>query len=95
MTGVARAAAEAGITHLFTSEPTTRVDTVAGVTVIGRYSIRSWTSAAVAAGLASGDALPRFRQWGKLKAMKGARLVGGPAYLWFRNFYWNRLRRGG
>lgn len=89
---VARAAAQAGLTHLFNSEPTSTVTSVDGCEVLGRYSIRSWTSAAEAARLAEGRVGPRLKQWGKLKAMKTARFVGGPAYLWFRNFYWERIR---
>ncbi|MEZ5856719.1 MAG: polysaccharide deacetylase family protein [Hyphomicrobiaceae bacterium] len=52
---VAVAAGAAGITHLFTSEPTRRLWRIGAVTLIGRYSVVDTTSLDEVARLASGD----------------------------------------
>lgn len=78
---VARAAAQAGIRLLFTSEPTVRSQQVAGCTVAGRFSIQRTTSSSVVAALVGANPLYRLRQgyaWGAKKAMKR---VGGEFYL--------------
>jgi hypothetical protein len=82
---VARAAAAAGIATLFTSEPTTRVSTVDGCRVLGRYSILKGTPATTAAALAAGRLGPRTRQLAWWTAKKVAKRSGGGAY--------ERLRR--
>jgi peptidoglycan/xylan/chitin deacetylase (PgdA/CDA1 family) len=82
---VAEAAAEAGLTQLFNSEPTMRASTVGGLTVLGRYTIYRGMSARSAAALAVGRWWPRMRQavlWSMKKAAKG---VGGQAYLRLRH----------
>jgi peptidoglycan/xylan/chitin deacetylase (PgdA/CDA1 family) len=81
---VAAAAAAAGLTALFTSEPTARCRVVAGCVVIGRYAVRRRTPAAVAARIASGDIGPRLWQWCFWNAKKAAKLMGGEAYLALR-----------
>lgn len=90
---VGRAAAAAGIRFLFTSEPTTAVHRVGDCLVLGRYSIRAWTPAQTAARIAEGHLLPRLRQWSTGKSLRLARMLGGSAYLRFRNFYWARIAR--
>jgi len=55
---VARAAAEAGLRTLFTSEPTTSVDSEAGCTVLGRFTIRHGDSPELAQQIE--EALARF-----------------------------------
>jgi peptidoglycan/xylan/chitin deacetylase (PgdA/CDA1 family) len=77
---VAAAAAAAGLTALFTSEPTARCDVVDGCLVIGRYVLRRGASPAVAAALASGKRFVRLRQqwlWNLKKILKA---VGGDLY---------------
>src|SRR2546428_1812747 len=81
---VAEAAAVAGITALFTSEPTSRCRQVDGCLVVGRYSVRRGTPARVAAALASGRLLPRLAQLCFWDCKKLAKAVGGGRYLALR-----------
>lgn len=77
---VAQAAAQSGITTLFTSEPTASVSVVDGCAVLGRYVIQRWTSPETAAAIASDKIAPRLRQtifWNAKKALKA---VGGNYY---------------
>lgn len=78
---VARSAAHAGLTTLFTSEPTVRVARIDGCLIFGRYAIQRGDSAAKAAALAAGRWFPRARQsaWWQLK--KVAKRLAGGAYL--------------
>src|SRR6185503_2797379 len=59
---VAEAAAKAGITRLFTSEPTRESRHAFGVTLTGRFTIQRWATAETAAALAAGAWLPCARQ---------------------------------
>ncbi|MCU1385741.1 MAG: hypothetical protein JWL71_4438 [Acidobacteria bacterium] len=88
---VAEAAAKAGITRLFTSEPTKEPRNASGVTLVGRFAIRRWTTAAAAAGLASGEWLPCARQSLLWNAKKLTKRVGGERYLQLRKLL---LRHG-
>jgi peptidoglycan/xylan/chitin deacetylase (PgdA/CDA1 family) len=92
---VAEAAAEAGIRVLFNSEPTTRLATVGGCLVVGRYTVYRGTSARAAAALAAGRRLPRWRQafWWNVK--KAAKAVGGRTYLALRERLLRRAYVGG
>jgi peptidoglycan/xylan/chitin deacetylase (PgdA/CDA1 family) len=83
---VAEAAACAGITHLFTSEPTARSRHAFGLTLLGRFTIQKWTTAATVAGLACGDWLPRARQAVVWNAKKLSKRVGGERYLKVRRW---------
>jgi len=81
---VARAAAEAGYSALFTSEPTPLPREAYGVTLIGRFAIRRSTTAARAAALAAGRLFPRAQEallWNAKKLMKQ---LGGERYLTLR-----------
>jgi peptidoglycan/xylan/chitin deacetylase (PgdA/CDA1 family) len=81
---VARAAAQAGYTGLFTSEPTPSARVAHGVTLIGRFAIRRSTTAARAAALASGRFGPCAQEaliWNAKKLMKR---LGGQRYLTLR-----------
>src|SRR2546428_9627226 len=78
---VAEAAAVAGITALFTSEPTSRCRQVDGCLVVGRYSVRRGTPARVAAALASGRLLPRLPPPCFWNCKKLAKALGGARYL--------------
>ncbi len=82
--GVALAAAEAGLTTLYTSEPTTAEWAVAGCRVRGRYTVYRGTPAATAAALAAGRFLPRFRQALLWQLRKAAKAAGGGLYLRLR-----------
>src|SRR5262245_25376167 len=81
---VAEAAAATKIEILFTSEPTTRCARVENCMVIGRYAIQRWMSPAVAAGMASGQIAPRFRQWLWWEIKKIIKTLGGAYYLRLR-----------
>jgi len=78
---VAEAAARAGVTRLFTSEPTERVEEVEGCLVFGRYGVQRWTTPEAVAGIVKGDFLPRRRQQLVWSAKKLTKRVGGEYYL--------------
>ena len=81
---VAEAAATSGITWLFTSEPTAETCDAFGLTLIGRFAIQRWTSAATAAALAAGEWLPCARQAVIWNAKKISKRLGGERYLQVR-----------
>jgi peptidoglycan/xylan/chitin deacetylase (PgdA/CDA1 family) len=76
---VGRAAAEAGVKALFTSEPVVSTRTVDGCLIFGRYSILQQTPAATAAGLVS-SRLPRARQLISWNTKKAAKTMLGDRY---------------
>jgi peptidoglycan/xylan/chitin deacetylase (PgdA/CDA1 family) len=90
---VAETAGAVGITHLFNSEPTTRVVTVDDCQVIGRYSIYRGMTAAQAAALASGSRAALLQQAVAWKLKKALKAVGGRAYLGVRKMVLDRLYR--
>ena len=79
-TEVAASAAEAGIEVLFTSEPISRVYSVEGCTVIGRYAIRGTDSADATAALAAGSPVACASRWLGWNSRKAARRVLGKGY---------------
>jgi peptidoglycan/xylan/chitin deacetylase (PgdA/CDA1 family) len=81
---VAAAAAEAGFTDLFTSEPTTITRHAFGLALQGRFTIRSWTTARTAAALSAGDYLPRTQQALAWNVKKLGKQLGGERYLTIR-----------
>jgi len=81
---VAEAAARAGITTLFTSEPTRERRHAFGLTLVGRYTIQKWTDRATAGALAAGDWLPCARQVVIWNAKKVSKRLGGARYLQIR-----------
>ena len=89
---VARAAADAGIRFLFTSEPTIRIRRVAGTMVIGRYVVLRATPAAVVAAVAAGSRVPRVRQLALWELKKVAKMIGGATYLAVRDRWLGRSR---
>jgi peptidoglycan/xylan/chitin deacetylase (PgdA/CDA1 family) len=81
---VAQMAAAAGVQVLFNSEPTRRVSTLGGVSVVGRFSITRRTSDVALASLASGRrgaALSQQLAWSAKKVLKQ---LGGEAWLKLR-----------
>ena len=88
---VAEAAAKAGITRLFTSEPTGRDRRMSGLTLMGRFAVQRWTSADTVAGLAAGAWLPCARQALLWNAKKMTKKLGGARYLHVRRLL---LRQG-
>jgi peptidoglycan/xylan/chitin deacetylase (PgdA/CDA1 family) len=85
---VGAAAAEAGLRVLFTSWPTTRCWTVGDCRIVGRYTIRRWSSARTAAALAAGRAVPRLSQWGWYRSLHLLRTVAGDRYTALRQTFW-------
>jgi len=81
---VARAAANAGIRFLFTSEPTRRCQVIDGCVVIGRFTILHGTAGKTAVAIASGRKGPRLRQALSWNVRKFAKAVAGDAYLRLR-----------
>jgi len=81
---VAKAAAEAGYVRLFTSEPTSEQQQMEGLTLIGRYAVRRWTSARTAAALTAGAFLPCAQQALLWNARKLTKRLGGGHYLRLR-----------
>jgi peptidoglycan/xylan/chitin deacetylase (PgdA/CDA1 family) len=81
---VAEAAARAGISHLFTSEPTASVRRAFGLDLQGRFTIQRWTTTATVLGLASADWLPCARQAVVWNAKKLTKQIGGERYLRLR-----------
>jgi peptidoglycan/xylan/chitin deacetylase (PgdA/CDA1 family) len=88
---VAEAAATAGVTTLFTSEPTGESRHAFGLTLVGRFTIQKWTSADTAAALAGGEWLACARQAIVWNAKKMSKRVGGEHYLQLRRIL---LRHG-
>ena len=88
---VAEAAARAGFTRLFTSEPTRGERQAFGLAVVGRYTIQQWTTADDVAGLLSGAWLPCMRQVVTWNAKKMSKRLGGERYLQIRKLL---LRHG-
>ncbi len=80
---VATTAAEAGITTLFNSKPTTRSYMVGPCLVHGRYAIKRHASPSVAAGLATNGLVQTSKQAAVWKAQNVAKLAG-PLYLQVR-----------
>ena len=77
---VGRAAAAAGFTSLFTSLPSQRLRSIEGCRLIGRYAVRTDTTAADAAAAAQGHSLPWVRQRAAWRLRGAAKTVAGRRY---------------
>ncbi len=78
---VVAAAARAGVTVLFNSEPTCHPAQLGGCVVLGRYSVKRATLADEAAAMAAGARAPRYRQWATWNAKKLVKRAGGEYWL--------------
>src|SRR5215831_10532458 len=78
---VGRSAAAAGITRLFTSEPTAATSVLDGCLVLGRYVVQRDMPPAWSAGFAAGSPAYCWRQSALWKAKRVAKALGGNAYL--------------
>jgi peptidoglycan/xylan/chitin deacetylase (PgdA/CDA1 family) len=85
---VAEGAAVAGLRLLFTSAPTTQCWMVDGCRVVGRYTLRRWSSPATAAALAAGRLRPRASQWLLFNSLNLARTIAGDHYTRVRERFW-------
>lgn len=92
-TPAAEAAAVAGYRTLFTSEPVTRVRSVDGCLVLGRYSIRRGDSPELARALVVGHGAARGRQWAVWNAKKVIKAASGNVYLAVREAVFERAHR--
>ncbi len=89
---VAVAAAQAGISVLFTSEPTAFPHVVDDCIVKGRYSIDRGVPIETMSAIAAGKFLPRWQQALAWQAKKAAKTLAGPLYAdlrerWLRQSY--------
>jgi peptidoglycan/xylan/chitin deacetylase (PgdA/CDA1 family) len=78
---VARAAHEAGITVLFTSEPETTIEVDRGLTVIGRFTIRHGDAPDTASRFVQPAAWARTGAWVSWNAKALVKPVLGPSYM--------------
>jgi peptidoglycan/xylan/chitin deacetylase (PgdA/CDA1 family) len=81
---VAETAASAGLTVLFTSEPSCQPRNEGGLMLVGRFTMRRHTSPEMAASLAAGDVFPRLRQHLEWNLRKASKTMGGRRYLQVR-----------
>jgi len=88
---VGRTAAASGIQVLFTSEPKTKVETIDGCLVLGRYVIQRGMPASTSGAIAAGRVWPRWRQAVTWEAKKAAKACGGRYYLTVRQHLLERL----
>jgi peptidoglycan/xylan/chitin deacetylase (PgdA/CDA1 family) len=86
---VGRMAAEAGLGVLFTSMPTSRTSRVDGCLVLGRYTLRRWSTPATAASLAAGGSA-RLGQWALYSGLHVVRMLAGNQYTRLRQLFWAR-----
>lgn len=91
---VAEMADSAGVDALFTSEPKSSISVIGSCRVIGRYSIQRRTPPAVAAAIASGRVLPRYRQWFWWEFKKMIKQLGGNHYLKLRQRLMREMDHG-
>jgi peptidoglycan/xylan/chitin deacetylase (PgdA/CDA1 family) len=94
---VGEAASRAGLRLLFTSCPTMRCARVGACLIVGRYTLRRWSSASAAAQLARGSPIARGSQWVVYRTLHLARALAGDRYTQIRQVLWERLgsRRAG
>jgi peptidoglycan/xylan/chitin deacetylase (PgdA/CDA1 family) len=90
---VGQAAARAGLRLLFTSWPTTRSWRAGECRMLGRYTIRRWSSAPEAAALASGGVRPRISQWVLFRSLHVLRSLAGDRYTRLRQLFWAKYGR--
>jgi peptidoglycan/xylan/chitin deacetylase (PgdA/CDA1 family) len=87
---VGETAAEAGISTLFTSDPTPVVRRVQNCRLLGRYFVKRGMGPEMAASFAGGFAGPRLRQAALWKARKVVKTVAGGLYEKVRRSYLER-----
>jgi len=92
---VGRAAAAAGLTTLFTSEPVRSLDAIDGCLLIGRYAIRATTPTRDVVSAAAGGTRPWLAQRASWSARRFAKRAGGRYYERLRSRVLDRRRAGG
>ena len=91
---VARAAADAGIELLFTSEPRTKASKVENCLVLGRYTVRAFTPPRVVAAIAGGSRWPYLKQGSLWRLSNVAKRLTGPYYAPIRRALLAQVRGG-
>jgi peptidoglycan/xylan/chitin deacetylase (PgdA/CDA1 family) len=81
--GVARAAATAGVETLFTSEPITRVSDAGRCAITGRFTIRASSPPRLSERLVASAPWARWAMWAGWTAKKPVKSMLGPAYIRF------------
>lgn len=81
---VARAAEQAGIRYLFTSEPVRKISTQTHCKILGRYTITGSTSLSDVVGLVEGNCVPALKQYLIWNSKKIAKKLGGTFYIKLR-----------
>ena len=82
---VGASASAAGYRCLFTSEPVMRVAATGECLVMGRFTLRRDSTAALVREFVRGASWPRHRQWVTWNVRKALKAGGGSAYLAARN----------
>lgn len=77
---VVACAAEAGIRFLWTSEPVRQVSTYGSLQVLGRYTLKENSPAALAVALADYRSSAHLMQWFKWNGLKLVKKASGPLY---------------
>lgn len=85
--GVAQAASQAGLKLLFTSEPMTSPQQIAGCTIQGRFTVYRGMSPNAAAALLRSP-WPRWQQSAWWTTKKMAKSLGGEVYIRLRERFW-------
>jgi peptidoglycan/xylan/chitin deacetylase (PgdA/CDA1 family) len=88
---VAKAAAQAGLRTLFTSEPTIRTYSIDGCAIVGRFTIQQGATPQTAAALACGDVRACLQQSAYWNVKKVLKIAGGSAWLKLRKRVLQRL----
>lgn len=89
---VAEAAGEAGITHLFTSEPMRRTWQVDRCTVLGRYCIETEDPPSKSAAVASGKLATLAMEYAIWNGKQATKRVAGPHFDRLRDWFSQRAR---
>ncbi len=87
---VGRAAAEAGIETLFTSQPRRAVEEIDGCALVGRFAVRDSTPTRTVVAAAAGGARPWLRQRAGWAARGAAKRIGGRHYIHLRRILLSR-----
>jgi peptidoglycan/xylan/chitin deacetylase (PgdA/CDA1 family) len=89
---VGESAAEAGLKVLFTSMPSMRCEQLGDCRIVGRYTLRRWSTPNTAAALASGQWRARASQAVIFGGLHLLRTIAGDHYTRLRQQFWARRR---
>ena len=92
-TNVFRAAEDAGLDSMFTSDPTKELKQFGNLKIYGRFAVTQSTSLATIRSVAAGSSLPWIRQRVLWEAKKVAKAIGGKTWLQARKAYFRHIHR--